>query len=65
MIILDLILCLAVIAMVVTPLAWAIRASLADERAGAPGRARFRPAQAETQRARGRARIGESIRPTA
>lgn len=69
MFVLDLILCLAVVFMVVAPLAWAIQTSRAAESVdavqAATARSRFRFGQAEAHRARGRARIGQSIRPTA
>ena len=72
MLVLELILCIAVVLMVVSPLAWAIRASRAAESVdavrAATARSRFRFGQAEAHRARGArrpARIGQSIRPTA
>jgi hypothetical protein len=69
MFVLDLILCLAVVVMVVSPLAWAIHASRAADSAdavrAARARSRFRLGQAQAQRARGRTRIDPSIRPVA
>lgn len=66
---LDLILCIGVVVMVVAPLAWAIQASRAAESTDAlrvaRARSRFRFGQAEAHRARGRARIGQTIRPFA
>ncbi len=69
MFVLDLILCLAVVFMVVSPLAWAIHASRTAESVdavrAARARSRFRLGQAQAQRARGRTRIDPSIRPVA